>query len=42
MIRSMLSDSDIPMDFWGEAVSMAAHIRNKVKLSVSERTLYEL
>lgn len=42
MTRSMMSDSEIPMDFWGEAVCTAAHIKNRVKSSVHERTPYEL
>ena len=40
MTRSMVSDSEIPMDFWG--VCMAAHIKNRIKSSVHERTPYEL
>lgn len=34
MTRSMVSDSEIPMDFWGEAVCTAAHIKNRVKSSI--------
>lgn len=40
--RVMLSDSMMPMDFWGEAVYTTVHIRNKIKSSVHGKTPYEL
>lgn len=40
--RSIISDCEIPMDFWGEAVCTATHIKNRVITSVHGRTPYEL
>lgn len=42
MTRSIINDCKIPMDFWGEAVCAAAHIKNRVRTSVHGRTPYEV
>lgn len=42
MTRSMISDSKLPLDFWGEAAYTAAHIKNRVKSKVHDMTPYEV
>lgn len=42
MTRSMISDSKVTMDFWGEAVCTAVHIKDRIKSSVHNRIPYEL
>lgn len=42
MTRTMIADSKIPLDFWGEAAYTAAHIRNRSKSTVHGKTPYEM
>lgn len=42
MTRTMIADSKIPLDFWGEAASTAAHIRNRSKSTAHGKTPYEM
>src|SRR5438045_2332499 len=43
MVRPMLAAHDIPFCFWGEAISTAMHIKNRIpSASIGNRTPYEL
>ena len=42
MTRAMMSDSQMSMPFWCEAVCTAAHIRNRIKSRVHGKTPYEM
>jgi len=41
MVRTMIVNSKIPLDFWAEVAYMAAHIKNRSKSTTHEKTLYE-
>ncbi|KOX67450.1 Copia protein, partial [Melipona quadrifasciata] len=40
--RTMLSDADLNLKFWGEAANTGVYIRNIVKCRVHEKTPYEI
>ena len=42
MVRSMMSDSDLPISFWGYSLETAAFILNKAPTKTLEGTPYEL
>ena len=42
MVRSMMSQSDLPISFWGYALETAAFILNRVPSKAVEKTPYEI
>jgi hypothetical protein len=42
MVRSMMSQNDVPLSFWGYALETAAFILNRVPSKSVERTPYEI
>jgi hypothetical protein len=42
MVRSMMSQTDLPLSFWGYALETVAFILNKVPTKSIERTPYEI
>lgn len=42
MTRTILSDSQLPMEFWGEAVCTAVRIKNRIKSNVHGKTPYKV
>ena len=42
MVRSMMSQSDLPISFWGYALETAAFILNRVPSKVVKKTPYEI
>ena len=42
MVRSMMSQSDLPISFWGYALETAAFILNRVPSKTVEKTPYEI
>ena len=42
MVRSMMSQSDLPISFWGYALETAAFILNRVPTKAVEKTPYEI
>jgi hypothetical protein len=42
MVRSMMSQTDLPLSFWGYALSTAVFILNRVPTKFVERTPYEI
>ena len=42
MVRSMMAYADLPIHFWGEALSTAAYILNRVETKAKPLTPYEL
>ena len=42
MVRSMMSQSDMPISFWGYALETAAFILNRVPSKAVEKTPYEI
>ena len=42
MVRSMMSQTDLPPSFWGYALEAAAFTRNRVPSKAVEKTPYEI
>ena len=42
MVRSMMSQSDLPISFWGYTLETAAFILNRVPSKAVEKTPYEM
>ena len=42
MVRSMMSQTDLPISFWGYALETAAFILNRIPSKPVERTPYEI
>jgi hypothetical protein len=42
MVRSMMSQTDLPRSFWGDALEIAAFTLNRVPTKSVERTSYEV
>ena len=42
MARCLLKDAELPYSFWGEAVSTANYIQNRVFTRSTNKTPYEL
>ena len=42
MVRLMMSQSDLPISFWGYALETAAFILNRVPPKIVKKTLYEI
>ena len=42
MVRSMMSQSDLPISFWGYALETAVFILNRVPSKAVEKTPYEI
>ena len=42
MVRSMMSQSDLPISFWGYVLKTAAFILNRVPSKAVEKTPYEI
>ena len=42
MVQSMMSQSDLPISFWGYALETAAFILNKVPSKAVKKTPYEI
>ena len=42
MVRSMMSQSDLPISFWGYAFETAAFILNRAPSKAVEKTPYEI
>ena len=42
MVRSMMSQSDLPISFWGYALETATFLLNRVPLKAVEKTPYEI
>ena len=42
MVRSMMSNSDLPLSLWSEALKTAVYILNRVPSKVVSKTLVEL
>ena len=42
MVQSMMSQSDLPISFWGYALETAAFILNRVPSKAVEKTPYEI
>ena len=42
MVRSMMSQSDLPISFWGYAIETAIFLLNRVPLKAVEKTPYEI
>ena len=42
MVRSMMSQTDLPISFWGYALETAAFILNRIPSKVVEKTPYEI
>ena len=42
MVRSMMSQSDLPISFWGYALETATFILNRVPSKAVEKTSYEI
>ena len=42
MVRSMMSQSDLPLQFWGYALETAAFTLNRVPSKAVEKTPYEI
>ena len=42
MVRSMMSQTDLPISFWGYALETAAFLLNRIPSKAVEKTTYEL
>ena len=42
MVRSMMSQTDLPISFWGYALETAAFILNRISSKAVEKTSYEI
>ena len=42
MVRSMMSQSDLPISFWGYALETTAFLLNRVPSKAVEKTPYEI
>ena len=42
MVRSMMSQTDLPISFWGYTLETAAFLLNRIPLKAVEKTPYEL
>ena len=42
MVRSMMSQADLPLSFWGSALETAAFTLNRVPSKSVEKTPYEI
>ena len=42
MVRSMMSQTDLPISFWGYALETTAFILNRVPSKAVEKTPYEI
>ena len=42
MVRSMMSQTDLPLSFWGYALEMAAFTLNRVPTKSVDKTPYEI
>ena len=42
MVRSMMSQTDLPISFWGYSLETVAFLLNRIPLKVVEKTPYEL
>ena len=42
MVWSMMSQTDLPLSFWGYALEIAAFILNRVPSKSIDKTLYEI
>ena len=42
MVRSMMSQSDLPISFWGYALETTTFILNRVPTKAVEKTPYEI
>ena len=42
MVRSMMSQTDLPISFWGYALETATFLLNRIPSKSIEKTLYDL
>ena len=42
MVRSMMSQTDIPVSFWGYALEIAAFILKRIPSKMMDKTPYEI